>query len=86
MNLRRILPSVGSRTTPIQVGHRYKDTITGERIDIVTVGAKTTVERLDADRRPENSVTTNSVRAAIDAGVLVHDPETCPACTNVSSR
>lgn len=67
--------------TAIRHNHRYIDHVTGERFEIETVGRWVEITRLDADRRPDNSVRKEVMRRAIDTNVVEHDPEKCPVCT-----
>jgi len=79
--LRRIFRDLRPKT-PIRHGHVYTDVITGERFEILTVGRWVEIERFDADRRTENSVPKGTMRSAIKAGHVEHDPEKCPTCGN----
>lgn len=77
----RIKRTLGFTPTAVRHNHRYVDTITGERFDVVSVGRWVEIERLDAERRPENIVRKDVVIRAIDGGFVEHDPDRCPACT-----
>lgn len=79
--LRRKLRGLFGTPTPVRPGHRYVDNITGERIDVISVGTLVEIERLDADEQPHNNVPTEDVRRAIELDFLVHDDELCPECT-----
>lgn len=55
---------------PIRHGRVYRDMITGERFEIKTVGRWVEIERLDAKRRPDNTVRKEVMRTAIDSGLV----------------
>lgn len=59
--------------TPIRHGCIYRDTITGERFKITTVGRWVEIERMDAERRPDNTVRKEEMRDAIKSGIVVFE-------------
>jgi len=78
--LRRIKRALEISPTAIRHNHVYTDHITGERFEITTVGRWVEIERLDSERRDENSVRKGVMRDAISSGMVEHIPSTCPMC------
>lgn len=80
MSLREKVAGILGSPSPIKVGHRYTDHVTEERFDVISVGRRVKIERLDAERRPDSEVLKETFRRAIDHGFVGHDPERCPEC------
>jgi hypothetical protein len=78
--LRRIKRLVGYTPVPIRHNHVYVDQITGEAVEVTSVGRKVHLIRQDAENRPENRVKKALFRSAIARGVVVHDQNRCPTC------
>lgn len=65
---------------PVRAGHTYRSEATGERFVVTSVAPNVTIERKDAERRPEHSVKLDTLRRAIETKAVVHDADTCPSC------
>jgi len=81
MSIRRnIIDRITNDTVAVRHGHTYVDKVTGERFKVISVGNKTQIKRLDADRRPENYTRTETIRSAIRSGTVEHDTKKCTQC------
>lgn len=77
--IRRVIQDFRS-PVPIRHGHVYIDELTGEPVEITSVGRNVHLVRQDADDRPENTVYKTEMRSAIKQGFLTHDAQRCPEC------
>lgn len=67
----------------LRPGHRYRDRLSGEELDVVSIGTQVEVEPLDSENRDHWSTPKDSAQGALDVGLLDHDKRRCPACPNV---
>lgn len=75
---RRVKRLISTGRTPMRVGHVYRDTVTGENVEITSV--RQVVEVESVDRSNKHKTSKDIVRKAITDGLLVHDVARCSEC------